>query len=97
MIYDRLEAMGYLITKPGVGRFLRLQKDKIEIPLVANKSFTEKIKEMGYSLESQLIECCEVDVKFKAFENKDPKDAVIKFQDFVSSMENPQPFIPVIL
>lgn len=79
-VYERLEAMGYIDTKPGIGRFVRLQKNKIEIPLSGNKSFSEKIVELGHQLESQLIDCSYVNDNIKFFEDKlEANDRIIRF------------------
>ena len=49
----KLEDMGYIYSKQGKDRFLKPEKQQIELHLNASSSFSEKMKEAGHDLETQ--------------------------------------------
>lgn len=57
-IYKKLEKMGYLYSLQGRGRFLKRRTKTIELVLSGNESFSKKLKENGFKLETINI-CCE--------------------------------------
>ncbi|MGG7178196.1 GntR family transcriptional regulator [Clostridium paraputrificum] len=56
-VYERLEAMGYIYSLQGRGRFLKNRNENIELILSGKESFSKKIIEQGYELESKNIFC----------------------------------------
>ena len=56
-VYERLESMGYIYSLQGRGRFLKNRSGNIELVLSGNESFSKKIREQGYDLESKNIFC----------------------------------------
>lgn len=54
--YERLSEMGYIKTFPGIGRFIKNRKIKIGIQLEGQSSFTDKMRRLGYDLETRFIE-----------------------------------------
>lgn len=51
-VYDSLEAMGYLYSKHGVGRFKMTKKPEIELQLRGDVGFSTKMREMAIPYES---------------------------------------------
>lgn len=56
-VYERLEQMGYVYSLQGRGRFVKNRNENIALVLSGNESFTKKISEQGYDLESKNIFC----------------------------------------
>ncbi|MDF2837674.1 MAG: GntR family transcriptional regulator, partial [Paenibacillus sp.] len=56
--YERLQELGYIYSRQGKGSFVQDRNLRIPIVLTANKSFSEKMIELGYEYESRNI-CCE--------------------------------------
>lgn len=56
-IYEKLEQMGYIYSLQGRGRFVKNRNENIALVLSGNESFTEKIKQQGYDLETRNIFC----------------------------------------
>lgn len=72
LAYDRLQNRGIIYTIPGVGRFVKANQKKILIELQGNTSFTEKMKQQGHALTTDLIDINIVEGGrsiFKAFTN----------------------------
>ncbi|WP_199083949.1 MULTISPECIES: GntR family transcriptional regulator [unclassified Sporosarcina] len=53
----KLEERGFIYSKQGKGRFLKEQAIQIQLSLTAGTSFTEKMKALGYELETRTINC----------------------------------------
>lgn len=53
----KLEERGYIISKQGKGRFLKEESKQIQLHLTGKVSFTEKMEQAGYDLETRLIGC----------------------------------------
>ncbi|WP_263298606.1 GntR family transcriptional regulator [Planococcus sp. 4-30] len=53
----RLEERGYIYSKQGKGRFLKEESTQIQLHLTGKISFTEKMEQAGYDLETRLISC----------------------------------------
>ena len=56
-IYKKLEQMGYIYSIQGRGRFVKNRYENINIVLSGNQSFSTKMKEQGYNLETKNIFC----------------------------------------
>lgn len=56
-IYKRLEKMGYVYSFQGRGRFVKKRTKTIELVLSGNESFSKKLKENGFKLETKNIFC----------------------------------------
>ncbi|MDC7220300.1 MAG: GntR family transcriptional regulator [Spirochaetales bacterium] len=50
-----LEDMGYIYSRQGQGRFLRERQEKIPLNLTGEVSFTDKLKESGFDLETSTV------------------------------------------
>lgn len=50
-----LEDMGYIYSRQGQGRFLRDRQEKIPLNLTGEVSFTSKLKEAGFNLETSTV------------------------------------------
>lgn len=55
--YERLEQMGYIYSLQGRGRFLKQRGESIELALSGDESFTKKMKNKGYNIETRNIFC----------------------------------------
>ncbi|WP_367619244.1 GntR family transcriptional regulator [Planococcus shenhongbingii] len=53
----KLEERGYIYSKQGKGRYLKEESLQIQLHLTAKTSFTEKMKQAGYNLETRNINC----------------------------------------
>ncbi|WP_042161369.1 GntR family transcriptional regulator [Paenibacillus gorillae] len=56
--YERLQELGYIYSKQGKGSFVHDRNLRIPLMLSADKSFSEKMAELGYEYQSKNI-CCE--------------------------------------
>lgn len=56
-VYDRLESMGYVYLLQGRGCYLKKRDEHINLVLSGKESFSKKMKESGYTLESKNIIC----------------------------------------
>lgn len=65
----KLEDMGYIYSKQGKGRFLKPEKQQIELHLNASSSFSEKMKEAGHDLETQNLGYVKVPYDSKIYAN----------------------------
>lgn len=52
-VYLELEDMGYVYSEQGKGRFLTPERQRVELQLIGNSCFSEKIKAAGYESETQ--------------------------------------------
>lgn len=52
-VFLKMEDMGFIYSKQGKGRFLKPEKQRIELRLTGSSSFSEKMKVAGYDLETQ--------------------------------------------
>ena len=55
--YLKLEDMGYIYSQQGKGRFLKPKLRQIELHLAGSSSFSEKMKDAGYELETKNLGC----------------------------------------
>lgn len=53
----KLEERGYIFSKQGKGRFLKEESIQIQLHLTGKVSFTEKMEQAGYNLETRLAGC----------------------------------------
>ncbi|MEG6586446.1 GntR family transcriptional regulator [Dendrosporobacter sp. 1207_IL3150] len=53
--YEKLDAMGYTYSVQGKGRYVKTRRQKIELVISGNESFTSKMLENGYALMTQQI------------------------------------------
>lgn len=56
-VYDKLESMGYVYLLQGRGCYLKKRDEHIHLVLSGKESFSKKMKENGYILESKNIIC----------------------------------------
>ena len=56
-VYEKLEQMGYIYSRQGIGRFLSKRSTNIELVLSGNESFSKKLKKAGYNLTTQNVFC----------------------------------------
>ena len=63
----KLEERGYILSKQGKGRFLKEESMQIQLHLTGKVSFTEKMEQAGYDLETRLIGCEKIDYEEKIF------------------------------
>ncbi|MFC5447424.1 GntR family transcriptional regulator [Paenibacillus aestuarii] len=66
--YERLQELGYIYSKQGKGSFV--QDRNLRIPLVLNtdKSFSQKILELGYEYQSKNLYCEPIEFNNKIYE-----------------------------
>ena len=65
----KLEDMGYLYSVQGKGRFIKPKQRQIELHLSGSSSFSEKMKQAGYQLETQNLGCEPIDYDPKIYGN----------------------------
>jgi GntR family transcriptional regulator len=65
--YERLQELGYIYSKQGRGSFVKERKIQIPLVLSGNVSFSKKMLELGYLLESRTIFCEEIEYNKKIF------------------------------
>ena len=53
----KLEERGHIFSKQGKGRFLKEESIQIQLHLTGKVSFTEKMEQAGYDLETRLAGC----------------------------------------
>ncbi|PIC99000.1 GntR family transcriptional regulator [Sporosarcina sp. P29] len=73
----KLEERGFIYSKQGKGRFLKEQAIQIQLSLTAGTSFTEKMKALGYELETRTIACEQItydEHMFQALETRRTDD-----------------------
>ena len=76
----KLEERGYIYSKQGKGRFLKEESIQIQLHLTGKVSFTEKMEQAGYELETRLICCEKIGYEEKIYKllKCEPKDKVYK-------------------
>ncbi|WP_324609856.1 GntR family transcriptional regulator [Oceanobacillus damuensis] len=77
---NKLDERGYIYSKQGKGRYLKEESIPIQLHLTGKVSFTEKMEQLGYNLETRNI-CCEkisYDKKVYRILEAEPSDAVYK-------------------
>jgi len=65
--YLKLEDRGYIYSKQGKGRFLKKKRQQIELILTGKTSFSNKMKDLGYQLETQNLYCEKIDFNPKVY------------------------------
>nr|WP_263324509.1 GntR family transcriptional regulator [Neobacillus sp. Marseille-Q6967] len=65
--YERLQELGYIYSKQGRGSFVKDRKHQIPLMLSGDVSFSKKMRELGYQLESRTIFCEEVEYNKRIF------------------------------
>ncbi|EIM08235.1 transcriptional regulator [Planococcus antarcticus DSM 14505] len=63
----KLEERGYIYSKQGKGRFLKEESIPIQLHLTGKVSFTEKMEQAGYDLETRLISCEKISYEEKIY------------------------------
>ncbi|MEW9121770.1 MAG: GntR family transcriptional regulator [Thermotaleaceae bacterium] len=78
--FEKLEEMGYLYSKQGKGRFLKSRHQQLELLLSGKESFSQKMLEKGYDVESINIFCKKIDYEESIFQELGvgEKDRVFK-------------------
>ena len=56
-VYETLEAMGYIISKQGLGHFSRLKRPAIDLTLRGDVSFSEKMSRQNIPYRSLNVHC----------------------------------------
>lgn len=59
-VYNRLQELGYVFSKQGMGSYVKDRLQQIPLVLTRNASFSKKMIELGYNYESRNIFCEEV-------------------------------------
>ncbi|MBP1967524.1 GntR family transcriptional regulator [Paenibacillus aceris] len=67
--YERLQELGYIYSKQGKGSFVQDRNLRIPLVLSANKSFSQKMLELGYDYESKNIFCEPIEFNHKIYES----------------------------
>ncbi|OIK15125.1 transcriptional regulator [Bacillus sp. MUM 116] len=65
--YERLQELGYIYSRQGKGSFVKDRKNQIPLVLSGDVSFSKKMRELGYHLESKTIFCEEIAYNKKIF------------------------------
>lgn len=55
--YTKLDERGYIYSKQGKGRYLEGESRQIQLHLTGKISFTDKMKQLGYDMETKNIYC----------------------------------------
>ena len=66
--YERLEELGYVYRKQGIGSYVKDRAKQIELVLSGNESFSRKMLEKGYDFHSDNIFCREIKHNQKIFD-----------------------------
>lgn len=76
----KLEERGYIYSVHGKGRYVKEKLLQIHLSLTGDTSFTEKMKKMGYSLQTQNIACVPISYDEKIYRSLQAKrdEAVYK-------------------
>ncbi|WP_181949676.1 GntR family transcriptional regulator [Halobacillus karajensis] len=76
----KLEERGYIYSKQGIGRYLKEESIQIELHLTGKKSFTDKMKQLGYNLTTRNIYCEKISYDAKIYQqlNISEGDSVYK-------------------
>lgn len=76
----KLEERGYIYSKQGKGRYFKGKTIQIQLHLTGKTSFTDKMKELGYELNTRNIYCEKIGYDANIFEilNVNEEDAVYK-------------------
>lgn len=64
----KLEERGYIYSKQGKGRYLKEESIQIQLHLTAKTSFTEKMEQAGYNLETRNIGCEQIGFDERIYE-----------------------------
>ncbi|CRK82207.1 GntR family transcriptional regulator [Neobacillus massiliamazoniensis] len=65
--YERLQEQGFIYSRQGKGSFVKDRKNQIPLVLSGDESFSKKMQEQGYHLETKTIFCEEIDYNKKIF------------------------------
>lgn len=78
--YERLQELGYIYSKQGKGSFVQDRNLRIPLALSANKSFSQKMTELGYDYQSKNIFCEPIEYNSKIYESlgSDEEERVYK-------------------
>jgi GntR family transcriptional regulator len=55
--FTKLDERGYIYSKQGKGRYLKGESMQIQLHLTGKVSFTDKMKQLGYDIETKNIYC----------------------------------------
>ena len=53
--YERLQGLGYIYSKQGIGHFVVIKKISIEFPLNSRQGFSSKIEAQGYKVKTRQV------------------------------------------
>lgn len=67
--YERLQELGYIYSKQGKGSFVQDRNLRIPLVLKTNKSFSQKMTELGYEYKSTNIFCESIEFNNKIYES----------------------------
>ncbi|WP_289142862.1 GntR family transcriptional regulator [uncultured Brevibacillus sp.] len=78
--YTRLQELGYVFSKQGMGSYVKDRRQQIPLVLSGNESFSRKMLDMGYDYQSKNIFCEEIEYCQKIFQalGVDESDRVFK-------------------
>lgn len=78
--YERLEELGYIYKKQGKGSYVKDRHKQIELVLSGDVSFSQKMIEKGYDLQSTNIFCREIkyNKKIYGFLEAEQNDRIFK-------------------
>lgn len=68
-VYLELEDMGFIYSEQGKGRYLTPERQRIELQLTGSSSFSEKMKAVGYDLETQNLGYVKISYDAKIYSN----------------------------
>jgi len=60
-VYNRLQELGYVYSRQGMGSYVKDRLQQIPLVLSGNVSFSKKMKELGYDYQSRNIFCEQVE------------------------------------
>lgn len=65
--YERLQELGYIYSMQGKGSFVKDRQQQIPLVLSSDKSFSQKMIEMGFDYQSRNIFCEKVEFNHKIY------------------------------
>ncbi|WP_416827536.1 GntR family transcriptional regulator [Ectobacillus polymachus] len=66
--FERLQELGYIYSKQGKGRFVKDRHQRIPLMMSGNKSFSNKMIELGYNYQSKNILCKAIEYNHKIYQ-----------------------------
>lgn len=68
-VYEYLEDRGYIYSKQGKGRYLKEKSYQLELVLMGKESFTKKMMDKGYDIQTRNISFNKIDYDEKIYDN----------------------------